>query len=155
MSMQIVKYLWSLKCIYYELHSRIFCEQRWEPPGGAGEHVAAGCMLLQQHIGAKGTFCSTCILWIFLSCNIILKQQNCCNIWQLPSYDLINNYVKIMFKYWAKERDYGRFSPFVPPPPALDFNSACNSLVVTSFAVVAQRKKKEFLLSPELRKGEK
>lgn len=59
-----------------------------------------------------------------------------------------------MFKYGAKQRDYGRFFPFVPPPPALDFNSACNSLVVTSFAVVAQRRK-EFLLSPELRKGEK
>lgn len=79
MSMQIVKYLWSLKRIYYELHSRILCEQKWEPPGGSGE-VAVGCMLLQQHIGAKGTFCSTCILWIFLSCNIILKQQNYCNI---------------------------------------------------------------------------
>lgn len=61
---------------------------------------------------------------------------------------------KIMFKYRAEERDCVRFLPLAPPPPAVDFNSACNSLVGSSFAVVAQRKK-EFFLSPEQRKGEK
>lgn len=42
MSKQIVKYVWSFKRVYYELHSGFLCEQRWEPPGGA---EACGCGL--------------------------------------------------------------------------------------------------------------